>query len=248
MVYAVVSMQMPKSISLTWAEGVTDAESALLIQTVEQVLRWLYLRHPLALIEPPFQVTAYGNWFIPALIPDKPYWGTQWYIDSSYDAQLGRVIAPIFLELVRHEPWQQQDPHLDLALLDQDLTDFPAPLARLRPERYSLGTSFPGAMAVMSCHRVRQLADEHTRELAMARLVRHNLGHVLGVPLFTRRQNVQRLGVESHCTQRCVMRHADTVEELAQFALEEIEMGWPFCAQCTRDLYSVMVRHLHVWS
>lgn len=248
MVCVVVPTQMPKSISLTWSEGVTEAESELLIQTIEQVLKWLYLRHPQALLDPPFRVTAYGNWFIPALIPDKPYWGTQWYIDSSYDAQLDRVIAPTFLELLRHEPWQRQDPHLDLALLDHDLTDFPAPLARLRPDRYSLGTSFPGAMAVMSCYRVRRLADEQTRELAMARLVRHNLGHVLGVPQFTRRQHVQRLGLESHCTRRCVMRHAATVKELARLALEEGEMGWPFCEQCTQDLHSVIVRHSHVWS
>ena len=246
--YQSVQGPMSRSISVTWSGGITDVESETLTGTIEQLLKWLYLRHPQALTDPPLQVLAFGNWVIPALVPDKPYWGTQWYIDASYDAQLGRVIAPKFLELVRHEPWQRQNPHLDLALLDQDLTDFPAPLARLRPDRYSLCTSFPGSMAVMSVHRVRRLADEQTRALAIARLVRHNLGHVLGVPRLTRTDHVKRLGLESHCTDTCVMRHAATVEELARFSVEEAEMGWPFCPLCVRDLHTVLVRYNHAWS
>ncbi|MBM3188454.1 MAG: hypothetical protein FJZ90_07005 [Chloroflexi bacterium] len=246
--YESAQAPMAKSISVAWSEGITEDESEILTQTIEQVLKWLYLRHPLTFIDPPLQVLAFGNWVIPALVPDKPYWGAQWYIEASYDQEINRVIAPTFLELVRHEPWQRQNPHLDLALLEQDLTDFPAPLARLRPDRYSLGTSFPGSMAVMSVHRIRRLAEDHVRRLAMARLVRHNLGHILSVPQFTRRRQIKRLGLESHCTNTCVMRHAATVEDLARLAAEESEMGWSFCPQCTQDLHSVIVRYLHSWS
>jgi len=166
--------------------GVTDHESALALQTIHRILNRLYLRYPPLLDDPPIRVRAYGNWVIPALVPDKPYWGTQWYIDTSYNDKLARVIAPAFLELVRQEPWQRISPHLDIAILDQDLTDFPAPLARLRPDRYTLGTSFPGSSAVLSVRRVRTLTDPSVRELALGRLVAHHLGHVLGVPQYTR--------------------------------------------------------------
>ena len=239
---------MSKSISVSWSEGVAEEESETLTATIGQVLTWLYFRHPGALLDPPIEVRVFGNWVIPALVPDKPYWGTQWYVDSSYDGDLQRIIAPTFLELVRQEPWQQADPHFDLALLDQDLTDFPSPLAKLRPYHYSLGTSFPGAMAVMSVHRIRSLADEHMQHLAMARLARHHLGHILGIPPFTRQDDVSRLGLEWHCTKPCAMRHAATVEQLAKFAIEESEMGWPFCELCTQGLHSVVVRHARVWS
>ena len=235
-------------LSLSWTEGVHEEESQLLAATIDQALKWLYLRHPDALMDPPLRVLAYGNWVIPALAPDRPYWGTQWYVEASLDPDTKRVIAPAYLELVRREPWQRISPHLDLALLDQDLTDFPAPLARLRPDRYTLGTSFPGSMAVMSVYRVRALADSRVRDLALARLVRHHLGHVLGVPQFSRKEAVQRLGLESHCTRVCAMRHASSVEQLGMYALEEDELGWSFCETCTRGLHETIIRYQQSWN
>jgi hypothetical protein len=239
---------MSKFISVSWTEGITEEESGIMIATIEQTLRWFYLRLPAALDSPPLQVRVFGNWLLPALMPDNPYWGTQWYIESSYDADLGRVIAPLFLELVRQEPWQRLDPHFDVALIDQDLTDFPSPLARLRKEHYSLGTSFPGATAVLSVHRIRQLSDDREQRLALARLVRHHLGHVLGVPAFTRQGNAARMGLELHCVDRCVMRHPATVHDLLMMTIEEAEMGWPFCPLCTRELNDIIVRHTYAWS
>ena len=244
----VSSLRTSTVLSLTWSRGITEEESQLLRDTIDNVLKWLYLRHPAALREPAIRVLAYGDWVIPDLVPNKPYWGTQWYIDRSYDPDLKRVIAPSYLELVHQEPWQRVAPHLDLALLEQDLTDFPAPVAKLRPDRYTLGTSFPGSMAVMSAHRVRTLSDAYVRELALARLVRHHLGHVLKVPQFTRKEHIERLGLESHCTNVCVMRHVASVERLATYALEESEMGWSFCEECTRGLHAVIVRHQQSWN
>ena len=239
---------MSKFISLTWSEGVSEQESDISTEAISQVLRWLYLRHPTVTTDPPIQIRPLGNWVIPALVPDKPYWGIQWYIDSSYNDELRKVIAPRFLELVRQEPWQRADPHFDLTLLHQDLTDFPAPLARLRPDRYTLGSSLPGTAAILSFYRLHGLSDEYTRQLSVARLVRHHLGHVLAVPNLTRQEHVSRLGLELHCTNACVMRHAASVTQLAGFALQESEMGWPFCDLCTRELHSVIVRHAQNWN
>jgi hypothetical protein len=239
---------MTKFISVMWSENITQPEGQILNTAVERVFKHLYLRHPAALFDPPIRTRVFGNWVIPAQMPDKPYWGTQWYIDSSLDKQLQRVIAPIFLEIVRQEPWQHADPHLDLALLEQELTDYTAPLARLHPDHYSLGSSLPGTAAVMSVFRVRTLSDAPLRDMALTRLVQHHLGHVLAVPAFERREFAVRRGLEMHCTDRCVMRHAETVEELAALAREEAEMAWPFCQACTRDLHSVIVRHLGVWN
>ena len=61
-------------------------------------------------------------------------------------------------------------------------------------------------------------------------------------------QTIARYGSELHCSNRCAMRHAATAAQLAQLALEESEMGWPFCQQCTRELYSIVVRHAYTWS
>lgn len=242
------AMVMVTSISLMWSEGVTDSEAEVFGRTVHETLHWLYFRRPDAFFDPPINVRQFGNWIIPAMVDRVPYWGTQWYVDSSYDRELGRVIAPVFLELVRHEPWQQMAPHLDLALLEQDLTDFPAPMVQHRPGYYSLGTSFPGQAAVMSVHRVRTLADQGAQRLALARLVRHHLGHVLAVPPFERRERLLRRGLETHCANQCAMRHAETVEQLLAMAEEEARLGWAFCPLCTAALHSVVVAELGAWS
>jgi hypothetical protein len=239
---------MTKFISVTWSEGVSEHESQVFVDAIDRVLKWLYLRHPDALVDPPIQVRVFGNWVIPGLLPDRPYWGTQWYIDTSLSSELGRVITPTFLELVRQEPWQRPDPHFDLALLEQDLTDFPVALARLRPDHYTLGSSLPGLAAVMSVHRLRQLDGAHTRDLALRRLVHHHLGHTFGVPSLVRSEEVARLGLEMHCTNRCAMRQASTEVELVALALEEEEMGWPFCERCTTELHSIVLRYAQNWS
>lgn len=96
---------MAKALSITWNEGVTEAESQILLGTVEQVLKWLYFRRMMAFFDPPIVVRVFGNWVIPALVVDqRPYWGIEWYVQHSYDPELQRVIAPIYLELVRREP------------------------------------------------------------------------------------------------------------------------------------------------
>lgn len=239
---------MTTSISLTWSAGVTDWEAEVFTRTVHETLHWLYFRRPDAFFDAPIRVQVLGNWIIPAIVGQAPYWGTQWYVDSAYDRELGQVIAPVYLELVRNEPWQQTASHLDLALLDEDLTDFPAPLARHRPEYYALGASFPGQAAVMSVHRLRELAEQSERRMALARLVRHHLGHVLAIPPFERREQTLRRGLEMHCTNRCAMRHAETVPQLLAYAEDEARAPWHFCAACTRALHSAVIAHAGNWN
>ncbi|MHB9033365.1 MAG: hypothetical protein ACYC6L_09990 [Anaerolineae bacterium] len=238
---------MVKYISVTWSDGVTEHEYTIAAQAIEQVLRWLNLRHPAAFDDPPLRIRLFGNWIIPLLMPDKPYWGTQWYISRSYDEQVNKVITPDFLELVRQEPWQKIDPHYDMAILDQDMTDFPGPLARLRSAHYTLSSSFPGTSAVLSVFRLR-LLPEGQRDLALVRLVRHSLGHALGAVDFTRNDDVARLGLELHCTNRCVMRHAENADDIVDLALDERELGWDFCPSCTRALHSLLIRESYSWN
>ena len=239
---------MSISISLTWSAGVTDWESEVFSRAVHQTLHWLFFRHPDAFFDPPIRVETFGNWEIPAIAGREPHWGTQWYVDSAYDRDLGRVIAPVYLELVRRAPWQETTPHLDLALLEEDLTEFPAPLARQRRDHYCLGTSYPGQAAVMSVYRLRMLAEFTGRERALTRLVRHHLGHVLAIPPFERTERVRRRGLETHCTNRCAMRHPQTVAQLLAYIDDEKGMGWPFCPECTSALHSVIVAQAGNWN
>jgi hypothetical protein len=239
---------MPKSISITWTEGISRRESQVLLAAVEQVIKWLYFHHPMSFYDPPLPIRVFGNWVIPAMMDGKDYWGTQWFIENSYDKELGRVIAMTFLELVKREPWQRAREHYDFAMIDSDMTELPAPVARGRPDSYCLGASYPGTAAVISVNHVRRITDRSLRDRALTRLVHHYLGHTLAVPDFARQENVIRRGLEMHCTNRCVMRHAATIEDLIDLTRDEADMDWPFCSDCTRGLHTVVAANSIVWS
>jgi hypothetical protein len=240
---------MPKPLSISWSESVTESESAVITEAVQFALSWLTLRYMGAVEIEPVPVRVFGYWLVPALVPDQPYWGVQWYVDTSYDATLKQIIAPTLLDLIRREPWQRAEPHFDLMVLDRDLTEFPAPLARLRPDEYAFGTSLPGTGAVISLDRLRrQISPGEMQDLALRRLVLHHLGHILGVPHPRRKADVSRRGLELHCSHWCVMRHAETLEDLTDLTVSEWNLDWPFCEVCTRDLLSVIVEHSREWN
>ncbi len=240
---------MDRFISITWSEGINEDESAILIQEVSRIIKWLYFQLPTALNTPPTQIRVFGDWAISGLEPGSPYWGTQWYIDSSFNEDLQQVIAPLFLELMRQEPWQIETPHWDLALIDHDLTDYPTagPITKETPH-YALGSSLPGSIAVMSVRRVRAIPDARLRQLALQRLVRHNLGHIMGAVSYKRDYRSVKHGLETHCVNRCAMRHASSVEELIEYAIEENNLPYLFCEQCAQELRSNLLFHVKNWS
>ncbi|MCD6302474.1 MAG: hypothetical protein J7M15_02985 [Anaerolineae bacterium] len=234
-------------VSLTWSESTAETQSHVFVRTVSDVLQWLVLRHPGQMGQGALDVRVFGPWTIPDLMPDQPYWGTQWYIDHAYDAESKSVVAPLFLELVRHEPWQQTEPHYDLALLAEPMTAYHPRLVPAESRGACLSASIPGLAAVVSTAPLADLPSP-LAEAALARAVRHALGHALGVPAGDRNNDVERHGAERHCTNRCVMRHADSVAALVALTRDEEDLGWPYCDACTADLHSVMVRHSHEWS
>ena len=203
-----------KPVSIMWAEGVTEAEARTAVQTVRELLKVIYqvaLKSGVAI--GPTAIRPFGTWIIPSIKHGDPYWGTHWYIDTAFDAVRGQVVAGRFLELVRQEPFQQQNPHFDVAILDLALTDESGP---------ALASVLPGKATVISVHQLRaELTDEAPQLEALKRLVVHNFGHVLRL---------------DDCDQPCVMRHADTVEELLERMAEQAASHVLFCPACRAKL------------
>jgi predicted Zn-dependent protease len=170
----------------------------------------------------PTAIRPFGTWIIPSIKQGDPYWGTHWYIDTALDARHQHVVAARFLELVRREPFQQQNPHFDVAVLDMELAE---------EGRAVLASALPGTATVISVHRLREaIRDERRRLEALKRLVVHNFGHVLGI---------------EDCRELCVMRHAETAEALLERMGEEKATGVLFCPECrARVLRAVMLQRL----
>ena len=229
-----------RSVSIMWAEGVTEAEATTVVATVRDLLKVVYdvvVRSGVAL--GPTAIRPFGTWVIPSIKQGDPYWGTHWYIDTAYDQGLGQVVGRRFLELVKQEPWQRLNPHFDVAVLDRDLTDVPA--KRIGTD-FVLASALPGTGTVLSVHRLREIADEALRLAALKRLVVHNFGHVLEVPSSDRTEAVEQSADERHCTNLCVMRHAGSVDELLDRLGGEQASGILFCPDCRRDILRSVLR------
>jgi predicted Zn-dependent protease len=212
-----------KPVSIMWAEGVSEAEARTAVQTVRELLKVIYeVARKSGVAIGPTAIRPFGTWIIPSIKQGDPYWGTHWYIDTAFDPERRQVVATRFLDLVRREPFQQQNPHFDVALLDLELAEESGP---------ALASALPGTATVISVHRLRaELTDERPRLEALKRLVVHNFGHVLRI---------------EDCDQLCVMRHADTVEELLERLAEEKSSGVLFCPACrSKLLRTVMLTRL----
>src|SRR5712692_2846739 len=113
-----------KPVSIMWTQGVDPAEAQIAVSAVRDFLRLVYgIGNAVGLAVPPTAIRPFGTWYRPSVPEGSPYWGTTWYVESSYDASRKQVVGRRFLDLVRDEPWQKENPHWDLALIDRDLID-----------------------------------------------------------------------------------------------------------------------------
>jgi predicted Zn-dependent protease len=227
---------------MMWSEEVRDIEAAVAVQIVQELITGLYRRHwPLGLILPPVDLRAFGTWVLQGAPEGSPYWGTQWYIEQSYEPSVDKLVGSRFLSLVRAEPWQRADPHYDLAIVAQDLIASDDVLARA-PDSYVLGATVPGLAAVISIHRLRRILGIREWQLALRRLVLHYFGHVIGLPAGPYASG----GAPYHCSNVCVMRDARNAGELLSRAEEEEEADVTFCQDCSERLKStIMGHHFH---
>ncbi len=226
-----------KSVSIMWTEGVRREEAQVVINTVRRLMRLLHqtsVRAGLALA--PATIRPFGTWYVPDLPAGTPYYGTQWYLESSYDRKLDKVRASKFLELIGDEPWQKVSPHFDVAIIDHDLADSGDGLVISDSSAYLLGAVVPGLATVLSVHRLRYIENLRLKRLALRHLTTHYLGHVLGLPARSREEAIDSSLGERNCVNVCSMRHARTLEELVRFAVEEDNAGLMLCTRCRSDL------------
>ncbi|TAK22106.1 MAG: hypothetical protein EPO26_12535 [Chloroflexota bacterium] len=226
-----------KSISIMWAQGVTDTEARTAVATIRDIVKTVYdACFAEGVLLGPTQIRPFGNWVIPTISTGNPYGSAAWYMETAFDAGRGQIVAPRFLELVRREPWQAANAHFDLAILDRDLADEPEKWFGLGHEPFVLGSVLPGTATVVSVFRLRDIADLRVRMTVLRRLIVHNFGHVLEAPGADRTEEVAASSGERHCVNRCALRDVTTFDNLIEFAQEERDASVSYCARCRRDI------------
>lgn len=138
-----------------------------------------------------------------------------------------------FMRLFHKEPWQVT-PHWEVAIVNQDL--------------YAAGTnfvfgetdvSFPASLNSLRRF-VEEIPDVPLRLAVVRRLLRHEVGHMLGLPGRNYRVE-EKLG--PHCTNVCTMRQGMSLPEWAKLTREEERQGTHFCRDCMNDFAMLRLKY-----
>ena len=157
----------------------------------------------------------------------KPYlhegdWGSvKWYVKNSWDSERNQVNYVKLWKLFEKEPWQKQERHYELMILERDLyypgTNFifggtngkVTNSGKLVSDRYVLGI-------VISLFRIRRWYKENYKDVLLAILL-HELGHFFGLPPEWSPDYIKRGSPkmkneldEGHCDRRdCIMEQVN---------------------------------------
>lgn len=231
-----------KPVSIMWSQGVDPAEAELAVSAVRAFVRqWHALGQSAGLALRPTAIRPFGTWYIPTIERGQPYWGTNWYVDSSFDPNRRQIIGERFLELVRDEPWQQSQPHWDVAVVEHDLIDRVTSPPEGRAA-FALGAALPEVAAVISVFRLRAIVGADRRQAALRRLVLHHFGRVVGLPASTRTEEIEEIDGTRFCANRCIMHRVSTIEQLVRSAEQDGSEAIGLCPRCQHDLIALSLR------
>jgi predicted Zn-dependent protease len=210
-------------ISLSWTDNIPKDEVVLIVQTVYEALiqarqQWPEQGNIVAVPE----IKPFGYWVLQGASPNQEYGSMQWYIDNSFDQESYRLLGRRYLQLVLAEPWQQQTPHYDLAVVHQPLLDEVA-------QHNVFGVSTRGRAAVFSVHLLQSLDKGAQRYLILRRLVAHYLGQMIGIPIPGWRE-------ETGHPNPCAMRPVHSLAELIEYTEEESRARVLYCQNCQHEL------------
>lgn len=240
-----------KPITVLWSDGVSEAEAKESIGAMRDFLRYLQSvadEQDIGLA--PIVLRPYGNWILKGTAGEEAYHSFRWYWESSLDHNTGQVSAAMFIEIVRFEPWQHVDPHLDLALLHTELRDDLTETSGEFPSVFAY--TEPDLVAVVSLRHLAQIADNDLRLRCLRLLVMHNFGLLIGLPsglqCENRRQAKQAVAPERtparRCEMPCIMFTAQSIDELMAAATASEDDNPLLCKGC-REVVRSIVFSLH---
>ncbi len=217
-------------VSLTWTAGISEVEARILVQTIaaavnrvgDRIGLW-FRSQALPTIRP------FGDWVIPAMPHGSAYSSLDWYLGHCRTPDGECLDGPAYLRLVQAEPWQSSTPHLDVALVNQDLIDDDG--------RSVLNVAVPGLAAVASLYHLRGHDSQEAQDLGLRHLVAHVFGRAAGIPSGL---SLRAKDKDQYCTNRCAMRSCTRLEELLEYSAEG-DPAHPYCPACERDLAALHI-------
>lgn len=163
------------------------------------------------------------NWYLEEAFRRQPLRKDEGYGPQIDVEQVGRLFA--------EEPHQQK-PHWEVMVTGLDLT------ASYKGEylNFVFGATDPNfPSSVQSINRFREeIPHDGLRYETIRRVLRHEAGHMFGLPSTNRPNIEENLGL--HCTNICTMKQGQSVREWALLTIDEVQNKVHFCGDCKADL------------
>ena len=155
----------------------------------------------------------------------KPYRSIDWYLGHARQTGRGNQLnADTIMIDLYEEPWQNQTPHYDVVVVNDDLW------SGEQHNNFVIGSAIRGIGTVVSVARFEGLPEELVETETL-----HEMGHVFGLVPDERTSNVEE-SLGRHCTNQCSMRQGLQVpHDWIQFTDDRLQVG-AFCRQCQVDL------------
>lgn len=176
-----------------------------------------------------FGVWRSSNWLTGNTL--NAYESVDWYCSYALDENRNQLHCGKLMEALVAEPWQQNEPHLDIVILKDDLFD-----TGNNACNWCLGYGVRGYMAISSFNRIQNVSNNRRIQLECFKtIVMHEVGHMLGLVNENRTDIVDNLGW--HCTNnKCIMRQGLRVYDWVQYTFERQQSSSPLCLHCQQDL------------
>lgn len=172
------------------------------------------------------------DWYVHEVLRTQ---GAGWTRDMRYGIQM---VADRVFRLFYHEPFQVRNPHWEVLIVNRDLRTSDA------ENNFVFGltdTLIPAS--IQSIRRIiTDVADPELQKQLLRRLLRHEVGHMFGLPSRDER-TIQLLG--KHCTNPCSMRQGLSLPEWVMQSREEKRLGVHYCGDCKVDFRRVKQRFSH---
>lgn len=175
-----------------------------------------------------------------------PYSNPEWYVEETLrkqelrkDAGYGQqLVVSSVMQHFYQEPWQEH-PHWEVFVVNRDLTDW----GNRGLYNFVFGsTNIELPASVQSITRLMaEIPAGELRNAMIRRLLRHEVGHMFGLPHSNRPNTKEKIG--PHCTNVCTMRQGMSIPEWRKLTIEENKKGVHFCSDCKHDLAQVRNRY-----
>lgn len=183
------------------------------------------------------------------------YSNPEWYVEETLRTQQLRRDAGYGQQLdvsgvIGHfgrEPWQEH-PHWEVFVVNHDLNDRGINGQWINYVFGATNTEFPASVQSIT-RLMAEIPAGNLREAMVRRLLRHEVGHMFGLPHYSRRNIAEKLGL--HCTNVCTMKQGMSIPEWSRLTIQESRQNIQFCGDCqydlaqTRDRYKPLPPQLH---